>query len=94
MVSLSLLSAGSNARGQLATGDVEDAHTFTPCNFVDCTPGTLPEAAASVLQIACGANHTLVLLSRKEGGTELWGCGDGSKGQLGPSYPSNVEKGG
>ncbi|KAF5379879.1 hypothetical protein D9757_007204 [Collybiopsis confluens] len=55
-MSLSLLSSGSNAHGQLANGTTDDAHTFTPA----------------------GANHTLVLTD-----STLWGCGDGSSGQLG-----------
>ncbi|KAI0801447.1 regulator of chromosome condensation 1/beta-lactamase-inhibitor protein II [Fomes fomentarius] len=85
MPSLSLLSAGSNARGQLATGDTEDAHHFTPCTFAGYAQGGLPEYVVAIEQVACGANHTLVLLRTKDGTTELWGCGDGSRGQLGPS---------
>ena len=48
MPSLSLLSAGSNARGQLATGDTEDAHTFVPCTFAGCEPGALPAGTQRV----------------------------------------------
>lgn len=85
MPSLSLLSAGSNARGQLATGDTEDAHHFTPCTFAGYAQGGLPEYAVAIEQVACGANHTLALLRTKDGTTALWGCGDGSRGQLGRS---------
>ncbi|KAI0370112.1 RCC1/BLIP-II [Pilatotrama ljubarskyi] len=92
MPALSLYSAGSNARGQLATGNVEDAHRFTPCLFSGVAPGVLPPDVVAIEQIACGANHTLALLRRSSGATELWGCGDGSRGQLGPSYLSDVEK--
>ena len=91
MPSLSLFSAGSNARGQLAIGSLDDAHLFTPCNFVGMSPGLLPERVVAVQRIACGANHTLALLLDGGGRTELWGCGDGSRGQLGPSYAGKVE---
>jgi len=42
-----------------------------------------------VLSIKCGANHTILLLERDQSTShsvrELWGCGDGRKGQLGPA---------
>ncbi|KAH9910489.1 RCC1/BLIP-II [Epithele typhae] len=91
MPSLFLYSAGSNARGQLATGDQEDAHHFTPSRFSNVTtPGRLPDGAVGLRQVACGANHTLALLEMQDGVLELWGCGDGRRGQLGPSYDSNL----
>ncbi|KAI0031999.1 regulator of chromosome condensation 1/beta-lactamase-inhibitor protein II [Vararia minispora EC-137] len=72
-----LFAAGSNARGQLATGTRNDAPAFAPCHFVD-----IPADANAVLRVAGGANHTLVLLTRG-GRRELWGCGDGTRRQLG-----------
>ncbi|KAH9885394.1 RCC1/BLIP-II [Cubamyces lactineus] len=90
MSSLSLYSAGSNARGQLATGNVDDAHHFSPCVFLGTTPGALPDNVIAVDHIACGANHTLALLRKESGGLEAWGCGDGSRGQLGPYYSSDI----
>ena len=90
--SLTLLAAGSNACGQLGTGSLDDAHRFTPCVFGDLPPGTLPPNTQSIIQLASGANHALTLLRRAGSGgsdkprTELWGAGDGSRGQLGPSY--------
>lgn len=88
MPSLHLFSAGSNARGQLATGFDEDAHTFQPAIFLGDHPAdSIPPGTAQLLQMACGANHTLALLLRNsEDGatrTEIWGCGDGRRGQLG-----------
>lgn len=82
---MKLWSAGSNAQGQLGTGDQEDVHQFTPALFeVNGSPQSL--APGDVTQIACGANHTLVLVhSRSNGSVSLWGAGDGSKGQLGIS---------
>ncbi|KAH9926498.1 regulator of chromosome condensation 1/beta-lactamase-inhibitor protein II [Fomitopsis serialis] len=80
-----LFSSGSNARGQLATGDINDAHVFTPCLFHGCLPGQLPDGTTAITNVACGANHTLALLTRYDS-QELWGCGDGRRGQLGPSY--------
>lgn len=88
MSSLTLLSVGSNGKGQLAIGNVDDAHAFTACSFLDCLPGTLPPGTQRIVDIACGGNHTLLLLERVDEASpepylELWGCGDGSKVQLG-----------
>ena len=91
-MSLTLLAAGSNACGQLGTGSLDDAHRFTPCIFGDSPPGTLPQNTQSILQLVSGANHSLILLRRtaseepNKSRNELWGAGDGSKGQLGPSW--------
>ncbi|KAG2122565.1 regulator of chromosome condensation 1/beta-lactamase-inhibitor protein II [Suillus clintonianus] len=78
-----LLAAGSNARGQLANGSDDDSHTFKECRFKE---GALPPDTHGILQLATGANHTLVLMEFGDGQRELWGCGDGRKGQLGPEY--------
>lgn len=82
-----LLSSGSNAHGQLSNGSLEDSYKFIPCSFSGCPPGILPPGTRRVIHIASGANHTLVLLEIGVGGgegrIELWGCGDGSSGQLG-----------
>ncbi|KAI0370062.1 RCC1/BLIP-II [Pilatotrama ljubarskyi] len=92
MPALYLYSAGSNARGQLAIGVLQDAHRFTPCVFFGAAPGALPPGVVAIEHISCGANHTLALLRRSGGAKEVWGCGDGSRGQLGPSYLKDVEK--
>ncbi|KAI0779001.1 regulator of chromosome condensation 1/beta-lactamase-inhibitor protein II [Trametes elegans] len=89
---LSLYSAGSNARGQLATGTVDDAPDFTPCVFSGAASGALPADVVEVEQIACGANHTLALLRNSDGTKCLSGCGDGARGQLGPSRVASVEE--
>jgi len=81
---LSLLSAGSNAHGQLGNTGIDDSHLFQTCSFSD---GTLPSRITHVVDISNGANHTLVLLKIQMVGeqvTEVWGCGDGRAGQLGP----------
>ncbi|KAK0433962.1 regulator of chromosome condensation 1/beta-lactamase-inhibitor protein II [Armillaria borealis] len=72
-----LVSAGSNAHGQLANGTVDDSHVFSACVFTD-----LP-TDCQIVDLCCGANHTLLLLETGEGLRELWGCGDGRAGQLG-----------
>ncbi|KAF9480355.1 RCC1/BLIP-II [Pholiota conissans] len=84
--SLSLLSSGSNAQGQLGNGTLDDSHMFQKCSFLDHPPHTLPSGTSSVVDIAAGANHTLVLLEINGGTRELWGCGDGRKGQLGQAW--------
>ncbi|KIK81986.1 hypothetical protein PAXRUDRAFT_832496 [Paxillus rubicundulus Ve08.2h10] len=81
-----LLTAGSNAKGQLGIGSCEDAHIFTPCKFADCEPNQLPASTSRVFRVACGANHTVLLLEHLDGVVTLWGTGDGQKGQLGPEY--------
>jgi protein ATS1 len=102
-----LLSAGSNAGGQLAIGTLDDAHYFTPCLF-DCPSqiqsldARLPLGTTRIVKVAGGANHTLVMLdvvqplnpSNKSIILErqLWGCGDGSSGQLGPNYETDVAR--
>ncbi|KAH9948217.1 regulator of chromosome condensation 1/beta-lactamase-inhibitor protein II [Amylocystis lapponica] len=88
MPSQFVLAAGSNAHGQLATGTRDDVHIFTASNFVGHPPGAVP-SGTTLSQLACGANHTLALLSSPQG-TELWGAGDGRRGQLGPSYTSDI----
>ena len=91
-----LLAAGSNACGQLATGTLDDAHHFTPCVFGNTPPGVLPQNTQSVLKLVSGSNHSLILLrTAVPGGSdkprnELWGAGDGSKGQLGPSWRNRI----
>ncbi|KAF8267385.1 regulator of chromosome condensation 1/beta-lactamase-inhibitor protein II [Lactarius quietus] len=84
---LLLYAAGSNGRGQLATADPQDAHSFTTCTFHGCQRGTLPPGTFSVKAIKSCGNHSLALLSRLSSPRiELWGSGDGIKGQLGPTY--------
>ncbi|KAH0837848.1 regulator of chromosome condensation 1/beta-lactamase-inhibitor protein II [Lanmaoa asiatica] len=81
-----LLTAGSNAKGQLGIGSYDDAHTFTPCQFAGCELNQLPDPTSRVTHIACGANHTVLLLEHLNGTITLWGTGDGRRGQLGPEY--------
>jgi len=93
---LTLLAAGSNACGQLATGTLDDVHHFTPCVFGDSPPGVLPQNTQTILKLVSGSNHSLILLRiTVPGGSdkprnELWGAGDGSKGQLGPSWTNGT----
>ena len=86
-----LLAAGSNAKGQLATGDDEDAYEFKPCKFL-IAGNEMEEAPGNIVRVVAGANHSIALLedpatSRRS----LWGAGDGSKGQLGPQIQSSTE---
>ena len=50
----------------------------------------LPPGTNKILQLVTGANHTLVLLEYDGGRRELWGSGDGRKGQLGPEYTGQL----
>ncbi|KDQ62874.1 hypothetical protein JAAARDRAFT_119797 [Jaapia argillacea MUCL 33604] len=90
----SLHAAGSNSQGQLASGNLEDASLFRPCLFSGYDTGILPPDTTKIVNIASGANHTLLLLERsdKEKHTlDLWGCGDDRKGQLGSAVADTAE---
>lgn len=80
----SVYSSGSNAHGQLAHGSKEDSHSFRRCSFFGIDDEQF--SRNSVTSIATGANHTLLLLRSPEGTSQLWGCGDGRRGQLGREY--------
>ncbi|KAI6015653.1 regulator of chromosome condensation 1/beta-lactamase-inhibitor protein II [Pisolithus marmoratus] len=86
---ITLLAAGSNARGQLGIGSTDDAHTFTPCVFKDHGPH-LPTNTTRILGLASGSSHTVILLQYQDGMAQLWGAGDGTRGQLGPDH--NAQK--
>ena len=58
---LTLLSAGSNARGQLAQNTEEDSYTLQPCLFADI--GRTLTNGSKIMSVVGGANHTLVLIS-------------------------------
>lgn len=91
----SLLSSGSNAHGQLSHGTLDDSHNFTTCFFdhdseesSSTSPSPVLPNNSKILQIGSGANHTLLLSESNEDTNKrrkrtLWGCGDGSSGQLG-----------
>lgn len=76
-----LFAAGSNARGQLANGTEDDSHSFQRCTFDGL--GQHWPRGTKLLFVAAGANHTLVLLETTDGITQLWGCGDNRRGQIG-----------
>lgn len=78
---MKIFSAGSNAKGQLSQGSQIDCHVFRECSFYAALPDS-----SEVIDIAAGANHTLLLLQIRNGKHEIWGCGDGSKGQLGDKF--------
>ncbi|KAJ3570756.1 hypothetical protein NP233_g4190 [Leucocoprinus birnbaumii] len=85
---LNLLSAGSNAQGQLGNTTVDDSSVFQACSFHGQPAGNLPPNVTDIAEVANGANHSLLLLKTRIAqdteATELWGCGDGRMGQLGP----------
>ncbi|KAL0951945.1 hypothetical protein HGRIS_008596 [Hohenbuehelia grisea] len=92
---ISLVCSGSNAHGQLATLNYDDLHTFRPASFVECPLGQVPARTQEIVDISCGANHTVALLRRycntkHRDVMEVWGCGDGSRGQLGPGYTKHT----
>jgi len=64
-----LLACGNNEQGQLGLGDKEDRKHWTP----------IGELNDSIIQIAAGGNHTLVLTQRGQ----LFTCGANTVGQLG-----------
>ena len=70
-------SCGDNQYGQLGMGNDTDLHVFTKVTNADIT---------SVVSVAVGANHSLVL---KSNGT-VWACGLNSNGQLGMGDDTNL----
>ena len=93
MKMLTLLSSGSNAQGQLGNSSLDDSHTFKSSLFAGKSSHSLPPETLRVIDVATGANHTLVLLELTENKREIWGCGDGRKGQLGLNYKRGVLEG-
>lgn len=79
---IAIFSAGSNARGQLANGTVDDSHCFLRCAFDSDVADPLLNGIKSI-SLAFGANHTLMLLRDKRDESSVWVCGDGRKGQIG-----------
>jgi protein ATS1 len=80
-----LFAAGSNAKGQLATGDDEDAHRFRPCKFLVAGKEVEEVPGNNIVKVVAGANHSIALLENPATlQRSLWGAGDGSNGQLGP----------
>ena len=79
-----IFSAGSNAHGQLGHGNEDDSHLFAKCTFSGIDD--LLPSGTEVISIVGGANHTLILIREPGISTQLWGAGDGRKGQLGEDY--------
>ncbi|KNZ43765.1 hypothetical protein VP01_988g3 [Puccinia sorghi] len=73
-----LFSAGSNSHGQLTTNtNQQDIHHFEEAaRFLP-----LSSSSSRVVSSAAGGRHALFLTCH----SELYGCGDGSQGQLPPS---------
>ena len=87
-----LFAAGSNAKGQLATGNDEDAHSFTPCKFLVAGKDVVDVPGNIIVKVVAGANHSIALLENPATSQRsLWGAGDGSNGQLGPRFRHSSE---
>ncbi|KIO28818.1 hypothetical protein M407DRAFT_229407 [Tulasnella calospora MUT 4182] len=90
-------SAGSNARGQLGNGTIEDACTFAAaCPFPKSVDSMWASASDNlrpldlipcVSKIATGANHSLVLFNSTG---HVYGAGDNSRGQLLTTSPETT----
>ncbi|KAK0564534.1 alpha tubulin suppressor [Tilletia horrida] len=103
--SFTLLTAGSNARGQLGIGHDEDARAWTLARCDTLEHNEVPPSSSSalpssafpppghrVLDLAGGANHTVAVLEDAVSGERtLWGAGDASGGQLGPDLHAEGE---
>ena len=87
-----LFAAGSNAKGQLATGDDEDAHSFRLCKFLVAGKEVVDVPGNIIVKVVAGANHSIALLENPATlQRSLWGAGDGSNGQLGPRFRHSSE---
>ncbi|BGP36381.1 alpha tubulin suppressor [Rhodotorula kratochvilovae] len=77
----SLYAAGSNSHGQLASAHRDDLARFTRI--------PLPEQLCPE-DIACGANHSLLLAGDPHGQPHLFGAGSNTRGQLLPSPSTDL----
>lgn len=81
-----LLCCGSNGSGQLGVGNADDHNTVQKAGFLhdgkDFITSELP------ILIACGGNHTLVLLESNE----VFGTGSSESGQLGIEPQSQINR--
>lgn len=99
-----LLVAGSNSGYQLGAGHDQDVRTFSQalCRITgqqETTP--FPPDGYTLLEVSSGANHTLAILepyrdehddAEASRGKEIWACGTGDQGQLGPAHVSVERK--
>ncbi|TNY23173.1 translation initiation factor IF-2 [Rhodotorula diobovata] len=69
-----MYAAGSNSHGQLGPSHRDDLARWTRI--------PLPESDFSVNDVACGANHSLVVATDSHGRARLFGAGSDARGQL------------
>ncbi|SNX85486.1 uncharacterized protein MEPE_04195 [Melanopsichium pennsylvanicum] len=99
-----LLVAGSNSGYQLGVGHEHDVRSFQEarCQVEGQQDSTsFPPEGFTIVEISSGANHTLALLESIQNGRskaqgcvrrEIWVCGTGREGQLGPAHASPGSK--
>lgn len=83
-----LLVAGSNSAGQLGLGHLDDSHIWQTCPFNGSQNEnqSFPPTGSKVIQLSSGAAHTVAILEDNEKKRQIWVCGSGVDGQLGPTY--------
>ena len=70
----SVYGCGDNSHGQLGLGNISNQNlTLIP----------LPKSNINPINIACGANHTIILYDNGNGTNSVYSCGDNTYGQLG-----------
>lgn len=82
-----LLAAGSNGSAQLGIAHRDDVASFTPCRFAPAGPDL---SRSHIVDLASGANHSLLLLSPPDGPRQVWATGTNEYRQLGPQFTTQT----
>ncbi|PWN37337.1 RCC1/BLIP-II [Meira miltonrushii] len=82
-----LFAAGSNSAGQLGLGHLDDSHIWQRCTIDnEQSYHSFPAIGSRIVQLSSGAAHSVAILEDEEKGRQVWVCGSGADGQLGPAH--------
>ncbi|KAF9893883.1 hypothetical protein FE257_010053 [Aspergillus nanangensis] len=82
-----LFAFGSNGSGQLGIGHVDDVSEPTRCVFEEEEPNPTSQSGKTIVRVAAGGNHTLVLHS--DGAVYAAGCNEDRR--CGASFSSDAQ---
>lgn len=82
-----LFAAGSNSAGQLGLGHLEDSHIWQRCTTdEEQNDHSFPSSGSRIVQLSSGAAHSVAILEDEKKTRQVWVCGSGTDGQLGPAH--------
>lgn len=88
-----LLAAGSNSAGQLGLGHQDDSHIWQTCQLNDDQNDYIfPPIGFRIVQLSSGASHSIAILESDQNARQVWVCGSGADGQLGPRYWNSIDE--